>query len=170
MRIPAYVITAYIALGSVLDIVFSGWPPLPHDIRWRLTFESFVTTASGSEMLAVLLFLAFAWAAADRIALAIGFAYSIIAASAYLSCATAFFLDSLQVKGQVRADQLARYDIGLGWTIGRMMFTTVVFVLLSIVAFRAFRALGRVAERNVAGPADSLIVGKTQSTQQRVSV
>jgi uncharacterized membrane protein len=170
LRIPAYVVTAYVALGSLLDILLSTWPPLTSDIRWRLTFEGFITTASGSEMLAVLLFLAFAWAAADRIALGVAFAYSVIVAAGYLVCAGVFALDALQFKKQVSPEQLTRYDIGLAWNFGRMVLATLILVLLAVVAFRAFRSLARMAERTVGGPAASLIVGKPQPAAERVKV
>ena len=139
LRIPAYLVTAYIAVGSVLDILFSGWPPLPHDLRWRLTFEGSITGASGSEMLAVLLFLAFAWAAADRIALGFGFAYSVIAAVGYFCCSVIFLLDSIQLKAQIRPEQLTRYDVGLVWIFGRMAFTGLMLVLFAVMTFRALR-------------------------------
>ena len=169
LRIPAYIVTAYIALGSFVDMIVSSWPAQPHDLKWRLLFEGFATTASGSELLALLLFLAFAWAAADRIALAFGFSFSLVAAAAYLCCAVIFLLDSLQIKSQVRGDQAARFDLGLGWTSGRLLVTGLMFALFAGVAFRAFRSLSRPAER-AAGPAGSLIVGnKRQQAAERVN-
>lgn len=170
LRLPAYIVTIYIALGSFVDMIVSSWPAQPHDLRWRLLFEGFATTASGSEMLAVLLFLAFAWAAADRIGLAFGFSFSILAATAYLCCAVAFLLDSVQIKAQVRPDQAARFNLGLAWTSGRLVFTGLMFALFATVAFRAFRSLSRPAERAVASPSASLIVGnKPQPTAGRIN-
>jgi hypothetical protein len=170
LRIPAYIVTAYIGLGSFVDMFVSSWPAQPHDLRWRLLFEGFATTASGSEMLALLLFLAFAWAAADRIALAFGFSFSLVAAAAYLCCAVIFLLDSLQIKSQVRGDQVARFDLGLLWTGGRLVFTGFMFALFATVAFRAFRSLSRPAERAAASSKASLIVGnKPQQAAERVN-
>ena len=169
LRIPAYIVTVYIALGSFVDMIVSSWPAQLHDLRWRLLFEGFATTASGSEMLALLLFLVFAWAALDRIALALGFSFSIVAAVAYLCCAVMFLLDSVQIKAQVQGDQMMRFNLGLVWTGGRLVFTGLMFALFATVAFRAFRSLSRPAERAVASPA-SLVVGKKpQPTAERVN-
>lgn len=170
LRLPAYIVTAYIALGSVVDMIVSSWPAQVHDLKWRLLFEGFATTASGSELLAVLLFLAFALAAADRIALALGFSFSLVAAAAYLCCAVIFLLDSLQIKSQVGSDQAARFDLGLIWTSGRLVFTGLMFALFASLAVRAFRALAR-TERGVAGPAGSLVVGnKPPAAPSRATV
>ena len=158
VRVPAYIVTAYMALGSIFDVLATTWPVQIHEMRWRLTFEGLATAASGTELLAVLLFVVFAWAAADHIALAVGFAYSLIAGVAYLCGAAIFSLDILQARGQIAPEQLSRYHVGAGWTIGRMLFAGAMLLVFAVVAFRAFRSLTRV-ERGVAGPAGSLVVG-----------
>jgi hypothetical protein len=169
-RIPAYLVTAYMALGSFLDILVSRWPVLGHDLRWRLTFESAVTGASGTEMLAVLLFVAFAWAAADHFALAVGFAVALITGVLYLCGGAIFVLDVLQVRGQVTADQVSRYQVGAAWTLGRMLFTGSMLLLLAVLAFRGFRSLTRAADRGVTAPNGSLLVSKAAATPNRASV
>jgi len=170
LRLPAYIVTAYIAFGSFVDVVVSSWPAQLHDLRWRLLFEGFATTASGSEMLALLLFLTFAWVAADRIALAVGVSFSIVAAAGYLCLAVIFLLDSVQVKAQVAGDQIARFNLGLLWTGGRLIFTGLMFALFTSVAIRAFRSLSRPMERAAAGPKSSLIVGnKPPAAAERVN-
>jgi hypothetical protein len=166
VRVPAYIVTAYMALGSIFDVLATTWPIQLHDMRWRLTFEGLATGASGTELLAVLLFLVFAWAAVDHIALAIGFAYALVAGVAYLCGAAMFSLDVLQARGQIDPAQLSRYHMGAGWTIGRMIFAGVMLLFLAVVAFRAFRSLTR-AERSVAGPAGNLVVGKPAAVPNR---
>ena len=159
IRIPAYVVTAYMSLGSIVDIVSTTWPVRFHDLRWRLTFDGMVTGATGTELLAVLLFLIVAWAALDNIALGVGFAYSLIAGVAYLCAAAMFGLDVLQVRGQIAPQQLSQYHVGAAWTIFRMLFSGEMLIVLAVMAFRALRGLTR-AERAAAGPAGSLIVPK----------
>lgn len=169
VRIPAYIVTAYMALGSVLDVMFTTWPVRAHDLRWRLTFDGLVTGASGTELLAVLLFVTFAWAALDHIAVAVGFAYALIAGVLYLCGAAVFGLDVLQVRGQIAPEQLSQYHVQAAWTIGRMLFAGLMMLLLAVVAFRAFRGLTRV-ERGVASPAGNLIVSKATAAPNRVTV
>jgi hypothetical protein len=168
VRIPTYIITAYMALGSVLDVLVTTWPVHAHELRWRLTFQGLITGASGTELLAVLLFLAVAWAALDNVALAVGFAYSLIAGVLYLCAAGIFALDVLQVRGQIAPNQISQYHLGAGWTVARMLFTAVTLGLLAAMAFRALRSVTR-AERAVAGPAGTLIVPK-QTGAPRVTV
>jgi len=169
VRVPAYIVTAYMALGSIFDVLATTWPIQLHDMRWRLAVQGMFTGASGTELLAVLLFLVFAWAAADHIALAAGFAYSLIAGVAYLCGAAIFSLDILQARGQIDPAQLSRYHMGAAWTIGRMIFAGLTLIMLAVVTFRAFRSLTRV-ERGVAGPAGSLIVGKPPAAPSRATV
>jgi len=170
LRLPAYVITTYIAIGAFVEILVAGMPILPHEIRWRLAFEGLVATSSGSVLLALLLFTAFAWAASDRIALAVGFAYSLIAAVGYLCCSAIFLLDSLQLKPQIQPDQLSRYNAGLAWNLGRLAFSAAMFLLFSGITFRAFRSLGRTVDRGVGGPASNIVVGNPQSSARRERV
>ena len=169
VRIPAYIIAAYMALGSILDVIFTTWPVRAHDLRWRLTFDGMVTGASGTELLAVLLFVVFAWVALDHIALAVGFGYALIAGILYLCGAVAFGLDMLQLRGQIATDQLSQYHVQAAWTISRMLFAGVMLLLLAVVAFRAFRSLTRL-ERSAAGPAGNLIVPKPTAAPNRVTV
>lgn len=169
VRIPAYIVTAYMALGSVFDVLVTTWPVRAHELRWRLTFDGLITGATGTELLAVLLFLIFAWAAFDHVALAFGFGYALIAGILYLCNAVIFGLDALQVRRQITPDQMGQYHAGVAWTIARMLFAGAMLLVLAIVAFRAFRSLARV-ERGVAGPAGNLIVPKTTAAPNRVTV
>jgi len=161
LRIPVYIVTAYMAIGSILDITVSAWPPLLHDLKWRLALESFLTGASGTELLGVMIFLAFAWAAADRLALGFGFAYSAIVGVGYIAASGAFLLDSLQIKAQVQAEQMARYNLSVMWTAGRMLFTGIMLVYLAITAIRAFSRWLREADRSAAPGAGTIIVRPT---------
>ena len=170
IRIPAYVVTAYSAVGSILDILMSTWPVHVHDLRWRLAVESLATGATGTELLAVLLFLAFAWAAADQIALGVGFAFALIVGVFYLCGSVAFGLDALQVRSQIAPDQISRFQIGAAWAFGRMVFTGLMLGFLAAAIFRAFRSLARVADRGVAPGVGNLIVSKPPVAPSRASI
>lgn len=169
LRLPAYIVTGYMAIGSLLDIAATTWPPLLHDLRWRLAVEGFATGASGTLLLAVVAFLVVAAAATDRVALGVGFAYSAIVGVVYLAGCAVFLLDSFQIRGQVQADQLSRYNVGLIWTAARLLFTGAVLVYLAVVAIRAFRRIGE-TERSVAAGPGSIIVGKPATAPDRVKV
>lgn len=169
LRIPAYIVTGYMAIGSLLDIAATTWPPLTHDLRWRLAVESFSTGASGTVLLAVVVFLAFAWAGANRAALGVAFAYCAIVGAGYLAESASFALDSLQVRGQVQGDQLSRYNVGMVWTLSRLVFTGLALMYLAFVAISAFRRLAA-AERGVSAGPGAILVTKPSAAPDRVKV
>jgi hypothetical protein len=165
-RVPAYIVTGYLAFGSIIDMMVSAWPVRLHELTWRLGFDGLIAGASGSQLLVTLLFLVFAWAASDRVALGFGFAYALIASVSYFCGAGVYILDALQIRAQVDPAQMTRFEIGAGWTFARMAFSALMFAAFAIMAFRAFRGLARAADRGVAAPANNLIIGKTAAPTQ----
>ena len=71
--------------------------------------------------------------------------------------------------GQVQADQLSRYNVGMIWTMARLVFTGLVLIYFAVVAIRAFRRLG-VMERGVAAGPGSILVTKPSVLPDRVKV
>ena len=159
LRLPGYIVVAYMTIGSLLDVVVSGQPPQIHDLRWRLGVSTLLTGASGTELLGALLFLALAVATSDGVAMWVGFAMSMLIGLLYIAVGGVFSLDSLQMRGQIRPEMLARYNLGLVWTLARILFTGAVFLIIAGVFFRAARALGRMLDRSATSPGSTLVVG-----------
>ena len=160
LRLPAYIVLGYMTIGSVFDILISAQPAIIHDIRWRLGVSTLLTGASGTELLGAVLFLGLALLAADEVALWVGFALSLLIGVGYLVVSGIFTLDSLQMRGQVKPDMLDRYNLGLAWTAFRLIFTGVVFFVISGAFMRAARNFRRVADRAGIKPAATpLVVG-----------
>lgn len=164
LRLPGYVVVAYMTIGSLLDVVVSGQPPQIHDLRWRLGVSTLLTGASGTELLGAVLFLALAVATSDGIAMWVGFAMSMLIGLLYVGVGGVFSLDSLQMRGQIRPEMLSRYNLGLVWTLARILFTGVVLLIIAGVFFRAARALARVLDRSATNPASTLVVGGHTAT------
>lgn len=160
LRLPAYIVIGYMTIGSLLDVLISAQPATIHDIRWRLGVTTLLTGASGTELLGAVLFLGLALLAADEISLWVGFALSLLIGLGYLAAGGIFTLDSLQFRGQIKPDMLDRYNISLVWTLARLIFTGLVFLLVSGACVRAARALRRTVDRiGVKPSATPLVVG-----------
>ena len=164
LRLPAYIVIGYMTIGSLLDVIISTQPATIHDIRWRLGVSTLLTGASGTELLGAVLFLGLALLAADEVALWVGFSLSLLIGLGYLVVSGIFTLDSLQMRGQIKPDMIDRYNLGLAWTLARLIFTGVVFIVVSAAFIRAARYLRRAVDRaGVKSPAAPLVVG-TQVT------
>ena len=159
LRLPAYIVIGYITIGSLADVIISTQPALIHDVRWRLGVGTLLTGASGTELLGAILFLALAAAAADQVALWTEFSLSLLIGLGYVLASGGFALDSLQMRGQISAEMLTRYNIGTTWTEVRLAFTGIVFFGIAAAAFRAARALARAVDRSASSPASTLVVG-----------
>ncbi len=163
LRLPGYIVVGYMTIGSLLDILISTQPAFIHDIRWRLGLATLFTGASGTELLGAALFLGLALLASDEISLWVGFGLSLLIGVLYLGVSGGFGLDSLQMRGQIKPEMLDRYNLGLGWTLARLLFTSVTFFVFSGSFFRAARAVRRAVDRSGLRPASPIVVG-TQVT------
>lgn len=164
LRLPGYIVVAYITIGSLLDVVISSQPAQIHDMRWRLAVSTLLTGASGTELLGAVIFLALAVAVADGVAMWVGFALSLLCGVLYIGAGAVFALDALQMRGQIRPEMLARYNLNLLWTLARMLFTGVAFFVIATACLRAARALARALDRSAVKPASTLVVGARATT------
>jgi hypothetical protein len=159
LRLPGYIVVAYMTVGSLIDILVSAQPALIHDIRWRLGVSTLLTGATGTELLGALLFLGLAIATSDVVAMWVGFVLSALLGCLYLGAGGVFVLDALQMRGQVKPEMLSRYNASLAWTLVRILFTGAVLLTIAGACMRAARALVRVLDRSGTDPASTLVVG-----------
>ncbi|HSQ30496.1 MAG TPA: hypothetical protein VLN49_11635 [Gemmatimonadaceae bacterium] len=164
LRLPGYIVVGYMTVGALLDVVISAQPAQIHDLRWRLGVSTLLTAASGTELLGAVLFLALAIAISDGVAMWVGFALSLLYGLLYIGLAGVFALDSLQLRGQIRPEMLSRYNLGLAWTLARVLFTGLAFLVIASACLRAARALARALDRNGGNPASTLVVGARPSS------
>ena len=160
LRLPAYIVLAYMTIGSVLDVLISSQPATIHDIRWRLGVSALLTGASGTILLGAVLFLGIAILFSDEVSLWVGFALSLLIGLGYLAVSGIFTLDSVQFRGQVQPQMLDRYNLGLGWTLARLAFSGIALFVVSSACVRAARSLRRTMDRTaVKSAATPLVVG-----------
>jgi hypothetical protein len=164
LRLPAYVIVAYLGLGSAVEILVGAWPAHFHDVNWRLSVLHSAAGATGTELLALLLLLVIAQLSMSVAGLWTGFCASILVALGYLIGATMFGLDSLQIRSSVPADQLRRFDVTVAWALARFAIVDLVSLTLAACALGAARSLRRESSRNTA---NRLVVGTSALTPAR---
>lgn len=136
----------------------ANWPLRLHDVNWRLAVQDSAAGAAGTELLALLLLVVVAQIASSRVAVWIGFWYSIVVALAYFLMSGAFALDSLQVRGRIPPPQLTHFDVTVAWAMARFAVAAAVCLWLAACALVAGRALRREA-REAGDRRNALIVG-----------
>jgi hypothetical protein len=156
IRLPAYLIVAYLSLGSVVEVLVGAWPMHAHDVNWRLSTLNSAAGASGTELLALLVLVVVAQLSTSAAGLWTGFIASILVALGYLLAASTFCLDSLQLRARIPADQLHRFDVTIVWALARFGIAELVCLALAACALAAGRSLRRETHRDTS---NRLIVG-----------
>ena len=156
IRLPAYLIVAYLSVGSLVEVLVGAWPVHVHDVNWRLAALNSAAGATGTELLALLVLLVVAQLSMSIAGLWTGFWASIMVALGYLVAATLFGLDSLQLRARIPADQLHRFDLTVVWALVRFGIVELVSLALAACALAAARSMRRESPRNTA---NRLVVG-----------
>jgi len=168
LRLAGYLLAAYIAIGSLSEIVASTWPISVHDARWRIGVTTLIIGATPLNLVAVFLCIAIAFLAANRRVLWLVGALCALASVAYLALSAELALDLLQLRQKVRADLVTNYDVTM--TLGelRLLFACAVSFALSVAAFRAHRHAGRVVVETAPAHASRFFMGNVASPEARV--
>jgi hypothetical protein len=157
IRVPAFLIVAFLSVGSIVEVLVAAWPLRLHDVSWRLGIMNSAAGATGTELLALLILIVVAQMAESRAGLWTGFGYSILGAITYLGGAGMFVLDALQMRGRVPPAEVHRFDVAIGWALLRFGFAELVFLGFAACALAAARALGRELGRG--DTANKIVVG-----------
>src|SRR5262249_56915695 len=104
---------------------------------------SSAAAASGTELLALLIFLFVARASESVAELWAAFSASLLVSLGYLVAAAIFGLDSVQLRARVPAEQIHRFDITVLWTLARFGIVELVSLTLAACALAAARLLQR---------------------------
>jgi hypothetical protein len=131
----------------------------PSSIQWRIALIGGGVGVSTTALLALLIALAIAVAAEDRVAAVIIAMLSSTAALLCLLASGVFSLDALQLKRQVLASVSSTYTKASIWVIIELLLSSTIFMVLAISAFRATRALSRAAARTPASKRAPMVVG-----------
>ena len=167
IRVPAYLIVAYLSLGSVVEVLVGAWPVHIHDVNWRLSALNSAAGATGTELLALLLLVVVVQLSMSVAGLWTAFWGSIAVSLGYLAAFGVFWLDSLQVRGRIPANELHRFDITVVWALARFGIAEMVCLALAACALTAARALRRELGRDTS---NRIIVGTSALAEPQASV
>ncbi len=156
IQFPAYFVVAFLSIGSMVEVLVGSWPIHAHDVNWRLSLLSSAAGATGTELLALLIFIVMGQVAASRPALFTAFACCVAGALGYLAAAATFGLDCLQIGSRVPANAVGRFDVTIGWALVRFGVAEIVCLALAGCALAAARALHRESPRDTA---NKIIIG-----------
>ena len=159
LKAPAYLIVAFLSIGSVVEVIAASWPLRVHDVNWRVGVLNTAAGATGTELLALLILIVVAQLAYSRAAMWTAFGYSVLVALGYVAVSGMFALDCLQLRGRVPAADLPRFDVTAGWALARLAFADLVSLWLAACALAGARMLQRESTRDASDRRNALIVG-----------
>jgi hypothetical protein len=164
LKAPAYLIVAFLSVGSVVEVIAAGWPLRLHDINWRVGVLNTAAGATGTELLALLILIVVAQVAYSRAAMWTAFGYSLLVALGYMAVFGLFALDCLQLRGRVPAAELPRFDVTVAWALIRFAFADLVSLWVAACALTGARMLQRETTRDASDRRTALIVGNPGAT------
>ena len=162
IRLPAYLIVAFLSLGSIVEVLISAWPPHVHDVNWRLSALNAAAGAAGTELLALLILITVAQISTSATGLWAGFWCSLAVGAGYLGVAATFALDALQLRARIPTEQLNRFDVTVAWALVRFGVTLLGCLFLAACAMAAARNRRREITRDTA---NRLVIGAAGLSQ-----
>ncbi len=139
--VATYAVALFFVLSPIVDVVTNAWPINVGSEQWRFGFAGIASNYLVSALFGAMLAALLAAATGSRIMLRVIAALSIAAAVVLLVLVVGLLLDSIQLYGEVRPEDLQMFRIGAlksGAKIGAVM---VVMAILALSCFRAARTL-----------------------------
>jgi len=161
LRFPGYLVLALLAGLPILELGANAWPLQLHLAAWRFTVAGAAAAASVNSLLGLFVISVIAVASGDRAVVLFVAIASALAGALCLVGAGMLPLDALQLRSQVPADRLSRFNLAWCLALFRILATMVVFIVLSVHAFRASRNMGSTGALRGRAKASSLVVPGT---------
>jgi hypothetical protein len=159
LRLPGYLLAALLCLQPIIEVSTSAWPPHLGVYGWRFGYLASLSSAFLIPLLGLVLAYLIALQVGDRgVAMAVG-ALGVLAALCCVAAAGVFALDALQMRVQVRADQVSRFNVNAAWAAAKLVIAALASLVLGVSAIRAGGAM-RVEERVSRPKAGPLIVAR----------
>ncbi|CAN5606204.1 hypothetical protein BH23GEM9_BH23GEM9_23090 [soil metagenome] len=152
--VPIYLVALLSMLAPPLDLVFSMPAIELSNVRWRFGAVGLLTGAVLFPMLGLLIALMTSVACGHRIMYRIWMGLGATGMLVLIASAGLFSLDALQVRQDVNALVLRRFDL----TVVKALLTQLVQIgILGALLWTGLR-VGRAAGRQAAAPEDSLVI------------
>ncbi len=167
VRVPAYLIVAYLSLGSAVEVLVASWPEHVHDVNWRLSALNSAAGATGTELLALLMLVVVAQLSMSGGGLLTALWACVTVALAYVAAFCMFALDGLQLRARIPADQIHRFDVTVVWALVRFGIAEMVCLSLAACALTAARSLRRELGRDTS---NRLVIGTSALARPEATV
>jgi hypothetical protein len=159
LRPVGYLLSILLFLLPLGEIVTTAWPFLWGQPLWRFSIGGMAGASSATMLVGMLLMLAIAIASQDRRVAWVVCIVSAFALLGYLGGAALFFLDAVQLSGNVPTQDPGRYKVTAIWILVKLALSGIAFVALMISAARTAKALPRERARAANG-ASPIVVGR----------
>ena len=143
LRLPGYLIMATLIVLQIVDVDVRSWPFRVHSPTWRLGFISASAGAAGTPLIGLVIVFAIAVATDDEAAAHVVALVSALAAALCVMAAGVSSLDVLQLRNEIQSGLAGPYEIGSMWVPARVLVTAILFVVLTMSAWRAAKAAAR---------------------------
>lgn len=139
LTMAAYLVAVLFVLFPVADVATNVWPWVPWSEQWRFAAVGVLSNYVVSVVFGFLLAAVVAAAAGHaRVLRALSMMTGLGTAVLAVGC-LGFILDTLQVRGTVRDDQVEYFRIGAMKTFGKMAGSTAAVLVLTLGVIRAAR-------------------------------
>ena len=169
VRVPGYLIAALLCLQPIIEVSTIAWPPHLGVFGWRFGFLASLSSALLIPLLGLVLTYLIALEVGDRgVAVVVG-ALGVLAALCCIGATGVFVLDALQMRVQVRADQVSRFNLTAVWAAAKLAIAGLASLVLGVSAVRAAGAM-RVDERVSRPKAGPIIVARPLDASRSAGV
>lgn len=147
-RVPAYVILILGGAFPFVDWLMTIYPLHLGSVPWRFGAAGLAANLVVGPLVTFVLIYGIALAFRDRKVVMFVAIFAAVAAVAAVLLAGSFTLDSLQMKNQIRPEQLRRFALTSGQALVKLVAQALGAGVLAFSAFRALRALRTPAARD----------------------
>jgi hypothetical protein len=152
----------------IIDATVNAWPARLSVVGWRFGYFGSLSVALLIPVLGLYLLHALAAQSGDRRMTILVGVVALLASLCCLGATGVFALDALQMRSQVRADTVSRFNATAAWAMAKLGLAAVATLLVGISAFRIAAAMRR-DERSVRSkPSSPLIVGRPAEPRTEV--
>jgi hypothetical protein len=147
IRTPAYAFLGVNLIFQVSGFLLGVMPFTLGSAMWRFSFAGAFAGNVGNILMLLLLLFAVSLQFSDRVAITIVGVFAALGTLILFGGAVSFALDALQLRGRVDLQVIRRFDVGAAETLLKYLVQGAVSLLLSMSAYRAYRAVARGPQR-----------------------
>ena len=142
--VPAsYVVALLFVLGPIADSLTNVWPWQLDNEQWRFGLVGVSSNYLVSVVFGLLMAAVIAGAAEQRTMLRVVGALAGAGAAVLVLVLAAFALDTIQLRGYVREEQVPMFKIGAVKTFLKVLTASLALVVLTVGCFKAAKTLAR---------------------------